>query len=127
MHETKVTGAIKEIVKKSSPDKKATWHCLNIESGGSPAAPKGLPAASKMTFTCILNDKQMNRLKAQMEEVGLTLGRGSKILVRGEQNIDLPTSIITGDMGLVAFQVEAIEAQKLKRDMEEAAAAGQNE
>lgn len=62
---TTIAGEIKEIrIMKNPNNKDLEWHCLEIITGGSDNAPKGLPTASKdVQYTCLLNTKQFNKLK----------------------------------------------------------------
>ncbi|WP_127490217.1 hypothetical protein [Paenibacillus ehimensis] len=99
--------------KKNPDDAKVTWVCLEIVTGGSPAAPKGLPKASQVTYTVILNEKQYRKLEADSKEVGLHV-KGSKVFIQGEITLDLPITIVEGEIGVIAYQLKNVDAEKLK-------------
>lgn len=115
----KVTGPVKKVRTVKSPlDKKVNWNMLEITTGGSPAAPKGLPLASaKVNYTVLLNDKQYKKLKSELEEFNLPL-IGAKMFVEGEITLDQPLSIVEGEIGVIAYQFHCIDAQKLKNERE---------
>jgi hypothetical protein len=121
-----ITGTVSKIRKVSinSEQKKrkgkVNINCLEIITGGSPNAPKGLPAASQIHFTVLCNDKQFNKLKKELDEHNLSL-KNSSILVQGELNLDQPLSLVEGDIGVIAFQLQSLDVMKLEREQEKTA------
>lgn len=83
--------------------------CLEIETGGSPSTPKGLPNASVIQYTVLMNDRQYARLRMELEELSLTAGEAT-LVVHGELNLDLPMNIVHGEIGVIAFHVTVVEA-----------------
>lgn len=115
-----VTGQVQEIRKVKSPnDPNTYWTCLEIVTGGSPSAPKGLPDPSKdIQFTILMNSKQFSKLQESSAEANLSV-KGSKILVQGELILDLSYEILAGDIGIISFQSENLDATKVKPDIVE--------
>lgn len=121
-----ITGAVLKVRKVENPkQKKAFINCLEIETGGSPNAPKGLPIASMVNYTVMCNDKQLNKLKRELETYNLPL-KGGNILVQGEINLDQPLSVVEGEIGVIAFQLQSLDAMKLQKEQEQAEGPKQN-
>lgn len=102
---------MKELRSVSSPNG-VKWHCLEITTGGSPNAPKGLPTpSSDIDITILLNDKQLNKLndESKLSQVKLV---GSKLLIQGELILDLSYEVLNGDIGVICFQAENLDAKK---------------
>lgn len=74
---------------------------FEMEEGGSPAPPKGLPRASVMTFTVLVAAKAGKKL-------GLPRQPAHRLLVQGELVADLPISECPGELGVIAFKIEEI-------------------
>ncbi len=75
----------------------AHYFRFEMEEGGSPAPPKGLPVASVMTFTVFVAVKSGKKL-------GLPRKPAHRLLVQGELAADLPISECPGEMGVIAFK-----------------------
>lgn len=74
---------------------------FEMEEGGSPAPPKGLPRASVMTFTVLVATKAGKKL-------GLPRKPAHRLVVQGELVADLPISECPGELGVIAFKIEEI-------------------
>ncbi len=81
--------------------KTAEYFRFEMEEGGSPAPPKGLPVASVMTFTVLVSTKAGKKL-------GFPRKPAHRLLVQGELVADLPLSQCPGEIGVIAFKVEEI-------------------
>ncbi len=81
--------------------KTAEYFRFEMEEGGSPAPPKGLPGASVMTFSVFVATKAGKKL-------GFPRKPAHRLLVQGELVADLPLSECPGEMGVIAFKVEEI-------------------
>lgn len=117
MQRIKLSGPIRKYRKIKHPlDKKKSnvfWHLFEMVEEGSPAAPKNLPKASKISFTVILNDRQFNKLTNDLDEYDLKLQKAN-IYIEGEMTLDLPLDIVEGEIGVIAYEVKSIDASKLK-------------
>jgi hypothetical protein len=88
------------------------WICLDITTGGTGTAPKGLPMPSQhIDFTVLINKAQYDELNRQLNKIRVKLV-GSEVLIQGEITLDLSFDVIQGDMGIVAFEVESLEVKK---------------
>lgn len=95
-----------------------TMFCLEVKSGKSPTAPKGLPATTDdIHFTVVINGKQRSKLVPDEELVGRW------VKVSGGITLDVAFDILTGDLCLVATNIEDITESKLQADEEKKAKA----
>lgn len=108
-----ITGEVSQVRKvKSTLDDDVRWMCLDITTGGTGTAPKGLPMPSKdIQFTVLMNKKQYEKLEQEVNDADAKLV-GGKVLIQGEITLDLSFNVLEGDMGVVAFQVESLDAKK---------------
>jgi hypothetical protein len=108
-----ITGEVSQVRKvKSTLDNDVRWMCLDITTGGTGTAPKGLPMPSKdIQFTVLMNKKQYEKLEQEVNDADVKLV-GGKVLIQGEITLDLSFDVLEGDMGVVAFQVESLDAKK---------------
>lgn len=87
---------------------KGSYYTFDMEEKGSPAAPKGLPNSSTITYTVFINQKQLKKAGLTEENI-----QDQKILVQGEPTLDVPVDDCPGEIGVVCFQVSVIpERQK---------------
>lgn len=91
-----------------------SFFSFDMEEGGSPSSPKGLPSSSTVTFTVYLNQKQLN--KAGLTKDNLQTQR---IMVQGELTLDMPIEECPGEMGVIGFQVSLIPDKTKKAESEE--------
>jgi hypothetical protein len=111
-----ITGVVGQIrrVKTGidSPPFPVKWICLDITTGGTGSAPKGLPMPSEdIQFTVLINKTQYDELNRELNKIRVKLV-GSEVLIQGEITLDLSFDVIQGDMGIVAFEVESLEVKK---------------
>lgn len=108
-----ITGEVSQVRNvKSTLDNDVRWMCLDITTGGTGTAPKGLPMPSKdIQFTVLMNKKQYEKLEQEVNDADVKMV-GGKVLIQGEITLDLSFDILEGDMGVVAFQVESLDAKK---------------
>jgi hypothetical protein len=111
-----ITGVVEQIrrVKTGidSPPFPLKWICLDITTGGTGSAPKGLPMPSQdIHFTVLINKTQYDELNRELNKFRVKLV-GSEVLIQGEITLDLSFDVIQGDMGIVAFEVESLEVNK---------------
>lgn len=121
MQKIKLTGQVKKYRKIKNPSgKKAKgyWHLFEMTEGGSPAAPKNLPKSSKIHFTVIMNDRQVNKLISELEAHSLPFSHAN-LFVDGEMTLDLPMDVVEGEIGVVAYMVQSIDVTKIKAEQEE--------
>jgi hypothetical protein len=118
-HKIKVTGDVQKIRQVKNPTNPQTWlWCLDIKTGGSPASPKGLPKASDIEYTALLNDRTYTRLISEMQEHRLKL-KGSKVAIDAELTIDMPMDIVPGEIGLIVYKIDSVDISRIKREQEE--------
>ncbi|MGX5609951.1 hypothetical protein ACWKTZ_26640 [Bacillus cereus] len=111
----KITVTGKPVAIRQAVYQNNTVVCLDFEEGGSVNPPKGLPQASTLTTTVLMNQKQWNKLLKSVKEAGETIKTAHKFLIQGEINVDLPMDIVEGDMGITAFQAQYLpQAEKSK-------------
>lgn len=94
----------------SSLRSKKNFYTFDMEETGSPAAPKGLPKSSTITYTVFINQKQLKKAGLTEENI-----QNQKILVQGEPTLDIPVDDCPGEIGVVCFQVSVI-PEKQKED-----------
>jgi hypothetical protein len=124
-HKIKVSGEVKKWRQVRSPlNDKQFWYLLDIPTGGSPASPKGLPKASQIEFTAIVNERVYKSLNADLEEFGLKL-KGSKVFIDGEITLDQPMDIVPGEIGILVYQIGVAEVDRLRKEQQAAAAAAE--
>ncbi|MCL6639157.1 MAG: ParB/RepB/Spo0J family partition protein [Firmicutes bacterium] len=105
-----VIGKAIDVRQVESPVKKGlNITCFEIETGGSPTTPKGLPHASVIHYTVLVNDRQYAKLRMELEELSLTV-KEATLVVHGELNLDLPMDVVQGEIGVIAFHVTVVEA-----------------
>ena len=78
---------------------------FEMEEGGSPAPPKGLPPASVLTFSVFVAKKAGKKL-------GFPRQPDPRLLVPGELVADVPLSECPGEIGVITFQVEELLAKE---------------
>lgn len=121
-HKIKVSGEVKKWRQIRSPlNQNQFWYLLDIPTGGSPASPKGLPKASQIEFTAIVNDRVWKALSADLEEFDLKL-KGSKVFIDGEITLDQPMDVVPGEIGVLVYQIGVAEVDRLRKEKEAAAA-----
>ena len=91
----------------SSLCKKGSFYTFDMEEGGSPASPKGLPGGSTITYTVFINEKQLK--KAGLTEQTI---KEQKIMVQGEPTLDVPVDDCPGEIGVICFQVSILAGKK---------------
>ena len=74
---------------------------FEMEEGGSPAPPKGLPSASVMAFSVFVAKKAGKKL-------GFPRLPAQRLLVQGELVADLSLSECPGEIGVIAFKIEEL-------------------
>lgn len=90
---------------------KKTGYTFDMEEKGSPAAPKGLPKSSAITYTVFINQKQLKKAGLTEENI-----QNQKIMVQGEPTLDVPVDDCPGEIGVVCFQISVLE-EKEKEDV----------
>lgn len=113
---TPTTGLklVKELMGKDPHAMKV--YAFTMQEGGNTPSPKPLPAGSRIEFTVLVTEKQLK--KAGVENTPFT---SHKYLVQGEISIDVPFTICTGDMALIASTIGVIpqkEERKEKADQD---------
>lgn len=94
------------------------WNCLDITIKGSQNAPKGLPLPSReIQYTVLINDKQLNKLKNEYSDQGAQI-LNSKVRVVGEVTLDLPLGVCEGEIGIIAYQVQAVLKESVNESQE---------
>lgn len=112
----KITVTGKPVAIRQAVYQNNTVVCLDFEEGGSVNPPKGLPQASTITTTVLMNQKQWNKLLKSVKEAGDTIKTAHKFLIQGEINVDLPMDIVEGDMGITAFQAQYLPPAEKSKD-----------
>ncbi|WP_050182150.1 ParB N-terminal domain-containing protein [Domibacillus robiginosus] len=84
---------------------------FDMEEKGSPAAPKGLPKSSTITYTIFINQKQLKKAGLTEENI-----QNQKIMVQGEPTLDVPMDDCPGEIGVTCFQVSVI-SEKQKEEV----------
>ena len=79
----------------------AQYFRWEMEQGGSPVPPKGLPPASVLTFSVFVAKKVGKKL-------GWPRMPAQRLLVPGQLVPDVPLSECPGELGVIAFKVEEI-------------------
>ena len=92
----------------------AQYFRFEMEEGGSPAPPKGLPQARVMTFSVWVAKKAGKKL-------GFPRLPAQRLLVQGELVADRPLSECPGEIGVIAFKVEMIVPKAQENSKEEQA------
>jgi len=87
----------------SSLRQKGSFCAFDMEENGSPAAPKGLPKSSTITYTVFVNQKQLTKAGLTKKNI-----QNEKIMVQGEPTLDMPIEDCPGEIGVVCFQVTII-------------------
>lgn len=95
----------------SSLRQKGAYYTFDMEEKGSPAAPKGLPKSSTITYTVFINQKQLK--KADLTEENI---QTQKIMIQGEPTLDVPVDDCPGEIGVVCFQVSTIPEKEKELD-----------
>ena len=93
---------------------KKNFYTFDMEEKGSPAAPKGLPKSSTITYTVFINQKQLKKAGLTEENI-----QNQKILVQGEPTLDIPVDDCPGEIGVVCFQVSVIPEKQSEAVKEE--------
>lgn len=86
---------------------KGSCFTFDMKENGSPAAPKGLPKSSTITYTVFISQKQLK--KAGLTEQNI---QTQKILVQGEPTLDVPVEDCPGEIGVICFQVSVLPEKK---------------
>ena len=114
-----LVGKIKEIRHIKSPvNEKVELSCFEIETGGSATAPKGMPTASLIQYTVLVNDKQYKKLQSELDTLALTV-EDATLVIQGEITIDQPMDVVEGDIGVIAFNVGCVETTKKEKVAQE--------
>lgn len=125
-HKLNLTSEVLKIRQIRNPlNPKTFWWCLDLRSAGAVASPRGLPKASEIDYTAILNERTYNKLIEDLAAHELKL-KGAKVAIVGEITLDQPMDIVPGEIGVIVYTIESIEVTKIKRRLsEEADAAGE--
>jgi hypothetical protein len=78
-------------------------YAFMMQEGGNTSSPKPLPAGSQIEFTVLVTEKQLK--KAGIETTSFA---SQKYMIQGEISIDVPFTIRTGDMALIASTIQVI-------------------
>lgn len=115
-----LTGFLKKmkIIKNPIRPNQSNWNMYEMEESGSPAPPKGLPLASKVHYTVIMNDRQHKKFHQELEENNLSW-RDTKVAIIGEITLDIAANIIEGEIGIIPMQIQIIELQKARNQQQE--------
>jgi hypothetical protein len=81
-----------------------------MQEGGNSSSPKPLPAGSRIEFTVLVTEKQVK--KAGIETTSFA---SQKYMIQGEICIDVPFTICTGDMALIASTIGVIPQKEEKK------------
>lgn len=95
----------------SSLRQKGAYYTFDMKENGSPAAPKGLPKSSTITYTVFINQKQLKKAGLTEENI-----QTQKIMVQGEPTLDVPIDDCPGEIGVVCFQVSIIPEKQKELD-----------
>jgi hypothetical protein len=96
----------------SSLRQKKTYYTFDMEENGSPAAPKGLPKSSTITYTVFINQKQLKKAGLTDENI-----QTQKIMVQGEPTLDVSVDDCPGEIGVVCFQVSIIPEKQKEKEL----------
>lgn len=83
-----------------------------MEEIGSPAAPKGLPKSSTITYTVFISQKQLKKAGLTDENI-----QTQKIMVQGEPTLDVSVDDCPGEIGVVCFQVSIIPEKQKEKEL----------
>jgi hypothetical protein len=89
-------------------------HSFDLVTTGSPAAPKGLPVSTEISYTVFVNMKQLK--KAGLSKDNL---KTEKLLIEGEPVLDVPIDQCPGEIGVVCFMLQVIQPKTNKDDKKE--------
>ena len=95
----------------SSLRQKGSYYTFDLEENGSPAAPKGLPKSSTITYTVFINQKQLKKAGLTEENI-----QTQKIMVQGEPTLDVSVDDCPGEIGVVCFQVSIIPEKQNQKE-----------
>ncbi|MGM0867467.1 MAG: plasmid stabilization protein [Bacillota bacterium] len=101
-HKMTITGKPVSLLRQ-----KGSYYTFDMEEKGSPASPKGLPSSSAITYTILLNQKQLKKAGLTEENI-----QSNKIMVQGEPTLDVPIEDCPGEIGVICFQVSIIPEKK---------------
>ncbi len=90
---------------------KETYYTFDMEESGSPAAPKGLPSSSTITYTVFINQKQLKKVGLTEENIQM-----QKVMVQGEPTLDISVDDCPGEIGVICFQVSIIPEKQKKKE-----------
>lgn len=96
----------------SSLRQKGSYYTFDMEENGSPAAPKGLPKSSTITYTVFINQKQLKKAGLTEENI-----QTQKVMVQGEPTLDIPVEECPGEIGVVCFQVSIIPEKQKEKEL----------
>lgn len=98
-----IIGKVKDFRKIKHPEKDhVTLYGLDFIEGGQGLAPRHLPVPSEVHYTVLLNERQMNKLRRSL---GDKTPIGQTLFLEGEINLDLPLSLVVGEIGILAFKI----------------------
>lgn len=97
----------------SSLRQKGAYYTFDMEEKGSPAAPKGLPKSSTITYTVFINQKQLKKANLTEENI-----QTQKIMIQGEPTLDVPVDDCPGEIGVVCFQVSIIPEKQKEKELD---------
>jgi hypothetical protein len=86
-------------------------YAFTMQEGGNSSSPKPLPAGSRIEFTVLVTEKQVK--KAGIETTSFA---SQKYMIQGEICIDVPFTICTGDMALIASTIQVIAQKEEKKE-----------
>jgi len=96
----------------SSLRQKGAYYTFDMEEKGSPAAPKGLPKSSTITYTVFINQKQLKKANLTEENI-----QAQKIMLQGEPTLDVPVEDCPGEIGVVCFQVSIVPEKQKEKEL----------
>jgi hypothetical protein len=91
---------------------KGAYYTFDMEENGSPAAPKGLPKSSTITYTVFINQKQLKKAGLTEENI-----QAQKIMVQGEPTLDISVDDCPGEIGVICFQVSIIPEKQKEKEL----------
>ena len=101
---------------------KGSYLTFDMEENGSPAAPKGLPKSSTITYTVFVNQKQLKKAGLTEENI-----QTQKIMVQGEPTLDVPVDDCPGEIGVICFQISIIPEKQKEKESSKASTESDHE
>lgn len=87
------------------------YFAFEMDLGGSPTAPKGLPLPSRsVQYTAFVSHKAGRKINLE------SLSKTEKIVIQGEIALDIPIEQCPGEIGVIAFQVSIVPSMDETKD-----------